>query len=88
MGPAPEILSQNGSAQNTSISLIVGNEEVSVELTPKEYDDTVMEIRKRLPGAYDQYNLFYSHLSSFEAFSSELSISSKPDFSADSIRHL
>lgn len=59
MGPAPELLSQNGKANNTNISLYINTDEFTVELTPKEYDDTVMEIRKKVPGAFDQYNLFY-----------------------------
>ena len=59
MGPAPELVSQNGHAANTKISLFIKNNEFTVELTPREYDDTLMDIRKMIPGAYDQYSLFY-----------------------------
>ncbi len=59
MGAAPEILSQNGTAHCTCISVYSDDQEYTVELTPKEYDDTIMEVRKRVPGGYDPYNLFY-----------------------------
>ena len=59
MGAAPEILSQKGTTQSTIISLFLRDQEITVELTPKEYDDTIMEINSGVTGKYDSYNLFY-----------------------------
>lgn len=59
MGPAPELVSQNGKGNNITISLYINEQAITVELTPKEYDDTVMEVQKTVPQVAHPYNLFY-----------------------------